>query len=97
MDNQFQIPLNLPDVRIIEVSQSDKRWLIRVESTLNETTCRKCGRTIRDFHGYDGPIQLRHLPLFEVPVWIELRPKRYRCPDCDGQTTTQQLSWYQRC
>ncbi|NJN48859.1 MAG: ISL3 family transposase [Alkalinema sp. RL_2_19] len=96
MDNQFQIPLNLPDVRIIEVSQGDNGWLIRVESTLNETTCGRCGCTIRDFHGDDAPIQLRHLPLFEVPVWIELRPKRYRCPDCDGRTTTQQLSWYQR-
>jgi transposase len=39
---------------------------------------------------------LRHLPLFEVPVYIELRPKRYRCPHCDGTTTTQPLSWYGR-
>jgi transposase len=76
MENQFQIPLDLPDVRIIEVNQSEKGWLIQVESTLNGTTCRKCGREISDFHGYDAPIQLRHLPLFEVPVWIELRPKR---------------------
>ncbi len=26
---------------------------------------------------------------------MELRPKRDRCPDCDGATTTQPLSWYQ--
>jgi transposase len=96
MENQFQIPLNLPDVRILEVSQQDNGWLIRVESTLHGTTCRKCGRGIEHFHGYDAPVRLRHLPLFEVPVWIELRPKRYRCPDCEGKTTTQQLSWYQR-
>jgi transposase len=66
-----------------------------VESTLNGTTCRKCGRSIEAFHGHDAPIRLRHLPLFEVPVYLELRPKRYRCPDCDGATTTQKLSWYQ--
>ncbi|MFM7424331.1 MAG: ISL3 family transposase, partial [Elainella sp.] len=46
MDNQFQIPLDLPDVRIIEVSKVKNEWLIRVESTLNGTTCRKCGRAI---------------------------------------------------
>lgn len=96
MENQLQIPLDLPDVRIIDVSKLENGWLIRVESTLNGTTCRKCGRGIEHFHGYDGPLRLRHLPLFEVPVWIELRPKRYRCPDCDGGTTTQQLDWYQR-
>lgn len=96
MDNHLQIPLDLPDVRIIDVSRQERGWLIRVESIVNGTTCRKCGRAIEDFHGHDEPIQLRHLPLFEIPVWIELRPKRYRCRDCDGSTTTQQLSWYQR-
>ncbi len=96
MENQLQIPLDLPDVRIIDVSKLENGWLIRVESSLNGTTCRKCGRGIEHFHGYDGPLRLRHLPLFEVPVWIELRPKRYRCPDCDGGTTTPQLDWYQR-
>ena len=96
MDNQFQISLDLPDVRIIEVSKLKNEWLIRVESTLNGTTCRKCARAIAEFHGHDEAIRLRHLPLFEVPVSIELRPKRYRCPHCDGATTTQQLSWYHR-
>ena len=95
MNNQLHIPLDLPDVRIIEVSKLENEWLIRVESTLNGTTCRTCGRSIEAFHGHDEPRRLRHLPLFEVPVCIELRPKRYRCPDCDGATTTQQLSWYQ--
>jgi transposase len=46
MNNQLQIPLDLPDVRIIEVSKLENEWLIRVESTLNGTTCRKCGRAI---------------------------------------------------
>jgi len=96
MDNQLQIPLDLPDVRIIEVIKLENEWLIRVESTLNGTTCRKCGRAIGEFHGHDKAVRLRHLPLFEVPVSIELRPKRYRCPHCDGATTTQQLSWYGR-
>jgi transposase len=95
MNNQLHIPLDLPDVRIIEVSKLEHEWLIRVQSTLKGTTCRKCGRSIEAFHGHDEAIRLRHLPLFEVPVCIELHPKRYRCRDCDGATTTQKLSWYQ--
>jgi len=98
METQLQISLDLPDVRILEVSQTiTAEWLIRVESTLTGTTCRKCGQGIDQFHGLDAPLRLQHLPLFEVPVWIELRPKRYRCPRCDGgPTTTQQACWYER-
>jgi transposase len=98
MENQIHIPLDLPDVRILEVTQlSPQGWLIRVESTIEGSTCGKCGREIDAFHGYDAPIRLRHLPLFEVPVWIEIRPKRYRCPHCEGSpTSTQSTTWYQR-
>lgn len=89
MRNQIHIPLDLPDVRILEVNQlSPQGWLIRVESTIEGSTCAKCGRDINAFHGYDAPLRLRHLPLFEVPVWIEIRPKRYRCPHCEGGRRT---------
>ena len=97
MDNFIHIPLDLPDVRILEVSKTGKgHWLIRIESTLHDTTCHRCGRKITHFHGFDQPIRLRHLPLFDTPVVIELRPKRYQCHHCDGQpTTTQRLSWHE--
>ncbi|HYF65964.1 MAG TPA: hypothetical protein VD886_24255 [Herpetosiphonaceae bacterium] len=30
-----------------------------------------------------------------MPVFIRIRPKRFRCPFCDDHpTTTQRLSWY---
>lgn len=97
MDNFIQIPLDLPDVRVLDISKTDQGdWLIRVESILNGTTCHKCGRQSTHFHGYDRPIRLRHLPLFDVPVFVEIRPKRYQCDHCEGNpTTTQQLSWYE--
>ena len=73
MDNFIHIPLDLPDVRVLEVSKTDKgHWLIRIESILNGTTCNRCGRKITHFHGFDKAIQLRHLPLFDTPVVIEL-------------------------
>ena len=97
MDNSIQIPLDLPDVRVLEVSKTEERsWLIRVESTLKGTSCRKCGKKLTHFHGFDQPIRLRHLPVFEQPVYVELKPKRYQCRSCEGKpTTTQRLSWHE--
>ncbi|MBE9046605.1 ISL3 family transposase [Pleurocapsales cyanobacterium LEGE 10410] len=97
MDNSIQIPLDLPDVRVLEVSKTEERsWLIRVESTLKGTSCRKCGKKLTHFHGFDQPIRLRHLPVFEQPVYVELKPKRYQCSHCKGKpTTTQRLSWHE--
>ncbi len=97
MDNSIQIPLDLPDVRVLEVSKTEEGdWLIRVESTLKGTSCRQCGRELTHFHGWDQAIRLRHLPLFEQPVFVEFRPKRYQCSHCQGKpTTTQRLSWHE--
>ena len=97
MDNLIQIPLNLPDVRVLEVKKIEEEdWLIRIESTLKTTSCRKCGREINRFHGFDKAIRLRHLPIFEQPVYVEFKPKRYQCPDCKGKpTTTQRLNWHE--
>jgi transposase len=92
----ISIPLDIPDVRVLGTKVlSPQLLLIEVESTLSSTTCRRCGRTISDFHGFDQPIQLRHLPILGTAVYIRLRPKRFRCPYCDDHpTTTQRLRWY---
>ena len=97
MENAFQIPLDLSDVRIVDVSKTEKGdWLLKLESTQDTATCHQCGREIHDFHGYDAPLRLRHLPIFEVPVYVEIRPKRYRCRDCDHTpTSTQSLDWHE--
>lgn len=95
MDNSINIPLDLPNIRVLEVEKTKEgEWLISVESILESTTCRKCGQEITHFHGHDKSIRLRHLPIFEQPVYVELRPKRYQCRDCKGKpSTTQRLSW----
>jgi transposase len=97
MDNCIQVPLNLPDVRILSTQRTEQgHWLIRVESTLEGTQCRRCGREIRDLHGVDTVVRLRHLPLFDVAVFVEIQPKRYRCPSCsENPTTTQRCAWYE--
>jgi len=83
-------------VQVRKVEQNERgEYTITIESTLEGTRCRQCGREITDLHGVDEAITLRHLPILGRPVYLRLRPKRYRCPYCEGgPTTTQQLSWY---
>jgi transposase len=97
MDNFIHVPLNLPDVCVLSTHRTAQgHWLIRVESTLEGTQCRRCGREIRDLHGLGAVVRLCHLPLFDVPVFLEIRPKRYRCPYCAGSpTTTPRCAWYE--
>jgi len=92
---QIQIPLDLPNVRVESYEQTNKGLVITVVSTSDTAVCRQCGRTIDKFHGYDKTITLRHLPIFDRPVWIRIRPKRFQCRSCDkGPTTTQRCEWY---
>ena len=93
---QITIPLDIPDVQVRGVEQNERgEYTITIESTLEGTRCRQCGREITYLHGVDEAITLRHLPILGRPVYLRLRPKRYRCPSCEeGPTTTQQLSWY---
>src|SRR5512143_109507 len=90
------LPLDIPEIRVLASRLlEDDTLLIEVESTLPTARCYCCGREIERFHGYDRPIRLRHLPVFGRTVWIEIRPKRYRCPvRKGGPTTTQPCSWY---
>src|SRR5512143_789591 len=96
MPVQIQLPLDIPEVAVLSTEfQPDGALLIKVESTRQGTRCGRCGREIQQCHGYDRPIQLRHLPLLERRVYLEIRPKRYRCPHCQGRpTTTQRCDWY---
>jgi len=89
------IPLDLPDVAVLRTEVTPQRQLIiEVESSLPTALCHCCGRTIDPFDGYDRPIRLRHLPILGMVVFIEIRPKRLRCPLCaDHPTTTQQVDW----
>jgi transposase len=92
----ISIPLDIPEVRVLTTEYTkDGEYLLTVESTRTTTPCRRCGRILTDLHGLDHPRQLRHLPIFGHPVYLQIRPKRFRCQHCTGHpTTTQQLDWY---
>lgn len=97
-DNRISLPLDIANVRVLKTEIDDEDdFIITVESTLEETICRKCGRTISSFYGHDKEITLRHLSILGRQVSIRLRPKRFQCSPCDGDpTSTQQLEWYDR-
>ena len=97
MPTLIQLPLDMPEVEVLSTEfRPDGALLIQVESTRQSACCSRCGRETHHFHGYDRPIQLRHLPMLERRVYLEIRPKRYRCPHCEGRpTTTQRCDWYE--
>lgn len=90
------IPLDIADVKVEKIDRSTEQgFVITVISELKGTECKRCGKPIDKFYGYSGEITLRHLSIFEKPVWLKIKPKRYQCPYCDnGPTTTQTCSWY---
>lgn len=93
----ISLPLDLPDVRVLATQVlPDATLLIEVESILRTAQRHCCGQAIDRFHGFDRPIRLRHLPVFGREVLIEIRPKRYRGPSCEGgPTSTQRCAWYE--
>ncbi len=93
---QLTFPLDIPELMILKTETNKQNdYIITVESTKQRTRCRRCGREISNFHGYDKWVKLRHLSILGRRVYIKLQPKRYRCPHCEGgPTTTQQLDWY---
>jgi len=100
MKSMISLPLDIPNINVLQTKINRAGDIvITVESRLKGTKCRKCGRQIDKRHGYDKWIELQHLSILGRRSYIRLRPKRYRCYECDNNpTTTQQLEWYQpRC
>lgn len=89
--------LGLSGVEIVDIYLRDKHELIiKVKSTQDETTCRKCGGICQS-HGHDRLMELRHLPILGYKTFIQLSPKRGICRLCDDSpSTTQTLDWYER-
>ena len=77
MNAQITIALDIPEVRVLEIEQNNRgECTITVESTIEGTRCRQCGREITDVDGVDEALTLRHLPILGRPVYLRLRLKR---------------------
>ncbi len=65
-----------------------------MKSLKTETPCHKCGKPATIRYG-NGPSQtIRHLSIFDTPVYLVITPARYKCDHCDGSiTTTEAYDW----
>jgi transposase len=92
----ISIPLDIENLRVLQTDLTAAgEFILTVESTLESTSCHRCGRVISEPHGVDKSRLLRHLPILGRPLYLRIRPKRFRCPFCDDHpTTTQTLDWY---
>lgn len=91
----FDLDLELPDVEILKVSRNSQgNYVIELRSTKKTGVCRKCGKEIRHFKGYDEWITIRHLPILGREVYLKIRPRRYQCLECDNEpTTSERFPW----
>lgn len=89
----FDDLLNLPQVRVVDALLTEAEITLQVEHTQHFAICHKCGERATEFFRNGEKLVLRHLPIFNRPVFLMLQTKRYRCLHCEA-TTTQQGQWY---
>ena len=93
---ELSLPLNIPDLEIISQAINKKgEIIISVKSSKTETVCHKCGKPATIRHGTARELTIRHLPIFDTPVYLVIRPIRYKCSSCSG-TTTEEYSWIKK-
>jgi transposase len=87
--------LQIENVEVLNSEINEREISMEVEISYNYAICHKCGQKATEFHGYGETLRLRHLPVFNRPVYLYLRTKRFRCLNCDDHpTTTQRGDWY---
>ncbi len=89
--DRLEIPLDIEGVKIERVEFTPRNEIIiTVTSTVEGTHCHKCGKKITHPYGQGREVRLRHLSILGKPTYIRIKPKRYRCPECDDHPTTTQ-------
>ena len=88
------IPLDIEDINILGTEKGmDGEIIITIESRREGTQCRVCSQEIKEFKGHDDEVCMRHLSILGQPVYLRLRPKRYRCNCSHKPSTTQRFDW----
>jgi transposase len=98
MASELRIPLDIPDVEVLNTEiTADGQVVIQVESLVETTKCGICGQEIGCNYGHGQEIELRHLSVLGQETYIRIRPRRGQCKACLYEpTTTQVLSWYEQ-
>ena len=83
---ELRIPLDIPDLEIISQAVNSKGEIIlSVKSLKTETPCHKCGKPATIRYAYAPEVTIRHLPIFDTPVYLVIKPIRYKCSNCEDR------------
>ena len=95
---EVKIPLDIPDVEVLDTEITNEgRLIIIVESQVETINCGICHQPMRCNYGHGDWVELRHLSVLGLETYIRIRPRRGQCYDCWYEpTTTQLVSWYQQ-
>ena len=75
---EISVFLDIPEITVIGMERTKQgNYNIFVTSTTKGTHCRKCGKFIDKFHGYDKEIVLRHLPISGLLTLCKLVQVKY--------------------
>lgn len=96
--NQISIPLDIKSLEIISQRiDLEGNIIFEVKSKESHSICHTCGKHATKPNGRAPMRKIRHLPIFDQPVYLEIVPVRYSCEYCgDGTTTTEQYDWVDR-
>ena len=94
--SEITLPLDIKTLNVTS-QRIDKKGniIFTVESNVKQSTCHKCGKPATKPNGQAPLRTIRHLPIFDQPVYLEITPQRYQCEECDA-TTTEQYDWVSR-
>lgn len=94
--SNMTIPFDIDSLDIISQRiDSEGNIVFSVVSKNDRSTCHKCGKAATKPNGKAPLRRIQHLPILDQPVYLELKPQRYQCDDCDS-TTTEQYDWVSR-
>lgn len=94
----INIPLDIDSLEITgQSADKDGNIILEVVSKKQHSTCHKCSKLATKYNGTAPIRMIRHLPIFDTPVYLRIKPKRYYCENCDDRpTTTEQYVWCDR-
>src|SRR5271170_5562168 len=96
--SQINLPLDINSLEIVSQGiDKNGNIILDVMSKNDHSICHKCGKPATKPNG-TAPVRLiRHLPIFDTPVYLRIKPIRYSCEHCDDHpTTTERYDWCDR-
>ena len=91
--SQITLPLDIKSLEVISQRIDTKGNIVfKVKSKNDRSTCHKCGKPAKKMNGHAPERKIRHLPIFDQPVYLEIVPVRYICESCDDRPTTTDKS-----